>query len=50
MIATGAPVPGIRDIPDLLAEGEPSESTAQVPKKPWERYGDIEPVQAMSES
>lgn len=50
MIATGAPVPGIRDIPDLLAEGKPSESTAQVPKKPWERAGDGVPADAMSDS
>lgn len=36
LIATGAPIPGIKDIPDKLAEGAPSVSTAQVQKKPWE--------------
>lgn len=38
LIASGAPIPGIRDIPDKLAEGEPSVSTVDVAavRKPWE--------------
>lgn len=36
LIASGAPIPGIRDIPDKLAEGEPSVSTVGVKRKPWE--------------
>ncbi|GAA5859442.1 hypothetical protein JCM1840_004619 [Sporobolomyces johnsonii] len=39
LIATGAPIPGIKDIPDRLAEGEPSESRREVVegvRKPWE--------------
>ncbi|GAA6004041.1 hypothetical protein JCM10207_006528 [Rhodosporidiobolus poonsookiae] len=37
LIATGAPIPGIRDIPDRLAEGAPSEATREAVRKPWER-------------
>ncbi|GAA5963105.1 hypothetical protein JCM21900_001054 [Sporobolomyces salmonicolor] len=39
LIATGAPIPGIKDIPDRLAEGEPSASRREVveaARKPWE--------------
>ena len=36
LIASGAPIPGIRDIPDKLAEGEPSVSKVGVKRKPWE--------------
>lgn len=38
LIASGAPIPGIRDIPNKLAEGEPSISTVELSKvkKPWE--------------
>ncbi|KAL8292930.1 hypothetical protein RQP46_000624 [Phenoliferia psychrophenolica] len=36
LIASGAPIPGIRDIPDKLAEGEPSVSQVSVKRKPWE--------------
>ncbi|BGP55912.1 hypothetical protein JCM8202v2_003519 [Rhodotorula sphaerocarpa] len=48
LIATGAPVPGIRDIPDRLADDEPSESRAEPMKKPWER--DIASVQVETEN
>lgn len=49
LIATGAPIPGIKHIPDQLAEGEPSKSTLaaqigqsggtpnQIGVKPWEK-------------
>ncbi|GAA5874460.1 hypothetical protein JCM3774_005726 [Rhodotorula dairenensis] len=37
LIATGAPVPGIKDIPDLLAADPPTESTAPPKRKPWEQ-------------
>ncbi|BGP25134.1 hypothetical protein JCM10295v2_004054 [Rhodotorula toruloides] len=37
LIATGAPVPGIKEVPDKLAEGEPSESREGVRRKPWEK-------------
>ncbi|BGP08602.1 hypothetical protein OF846_003627 [Rhodotorula toruloides] len=39
LIATGAPIPGIKEIPDKLAEGEPSESRESVRRKPWEKAG-----------
>ncbi|KAK4050710.1 hypothetical protein OIO90_004932 [Microbotryomycetes sp. JL221] len=39
LIASGAPIPGLKEIPDKLAEGEPSESTIDVKtvRKPWEQ-------------
>ncbi|GAA5828046.1 hypothetical protein JCM11251_005708 [Rhodosporidiobolus azoricus] len=39
LISTGAPIPGIRDIPDQLAEGEPSEPKLARTQggKPWEK-------------
>lgn len=40
LIATGAPVPGIRDIPDQLAAEPPTESTAARKRKPWETRDD----------
>ncbi|KAK4050860.1 hypothetical protein OIV83_003282 [Microbotryomycetes sp. JL201] len=39
LIASGAPIPGIKDIPDKLAEGAPSQSQIDVQRvrKPWEQ-------------
>lgn len=37
MIAEGKPIPGIKDIPDTILEGQASESQSQSRKKPWER-------------
>ena len=37
MIAEGKPIPGIKDIPDTILEGQASDSQAQTRKKPWER-------------
>ena len=38
LISSGKPVPGIRQIPDVLSSDLPSESTVkEPPKKPWER-------------
>lgn len=36
MIAEGKPIPGIKDIPDTILEGQASESQTQKRKKPWE--------------
>ena len=37
LISSGKPVPGIRQIPDMLSSESPSISTTkQPPKKPWE--------------
>lgn len=37
MIAEGKPIPGIKDIPDTILEGQASESTTGKRKKPWEK-------------
>ena len=36
LITKGEPIPGIRDIPDTVLEGEKSASTAERRRKPWE--------------
>lgn len=36
MIAEGKPIPGIKDIPDTILEGQASDKQAQRRKKPWE--------------
>lgn len=37
MIAEGKPIPGIKDIPDTILEGQASESQSERRKKPWEK-------------
>lgn len=37
MIAEGKPIPGIKEIPDTILEGQASEQLTQSRKKPWER-------------
>ncbi|KXT18508.1 hypothetical protein AC579_2302 [Pseudocercospora musae] len=37
MIAEGKPIPGIKDIPDTILEGQASESNTARRKKPWEK-------------
>lgn len=37
MIANGTPIPGIKDIPDTILEGQSSESQTSTRKKPWEK-------------
>ncbi|KAK3670880.1 hypothetical protein LTR78_009158 [Recurvomyces mirabilis] len=37
MIAEGKPIPGIKDIPDRILEGQASDASAQRRKKPWEK-------------
>ncbi|BGP12099.1 hypothetical protein JCM10213_005206 [Rhodosporidiobolus nylandii] len=39
LIASGAPIPGIRDIPDALSQEEPSEAklAKEGARKPWEK-------------
>ncbi|BGP42393.1 hypothetical protein JCM10450v2_006487 [Rhodotorula kratochvilovae] len=36
LIASGAPIPGVRDIPDELADEPASEPKQQARRKPWE--------------
>ncbi|KAF2767320.1 hypothetical protein EJ03DRAFT_276460 [Teratosphaeria nubilosa] len=42
MIAEGKPIPGIKDIPDTILEGQASSSTAGRRKKPWEKNANAE--------
>jgi len=42
LIASGEPIPGIRDIPDELAPEPASEPKAQARRKPWEDQVDRE--------
>ena len=37
MIAEGKPIPGIKDIPDTILEGQGTQSNASRRKKPWEK-------------
>ncbi|TPX32067.1 hypothetical protein SmJEL517_g04787 [Synchytrium microbalum] len=37
MVARGEPIPGIRQIPNKLNEGTPSQATLAPRKKPWEK-------------
>ena len=37
MIAEGKPIPGIKEIPDTVLEGQASDSQTQKRKKPWEK-------------
>lgn len=37
LIAKGKPIPGIKDIPDTILEGQASESQTEKRKKPWEK-------------
>lgn len=39
MIAEGKPIPGVKDIPDTVLEGQSSESQATKRSKPWEKAG-----------
>lgn len=36
LIASGQPIPGVREIPDTVLHGQASESTAPRRRKPWE--------------
>ena len=40
LITTGQPIPGIKDVPDSLHEGEASQSIKSQRKKPWEKKAD----------
>lgn len=41
LIAEGKPIPGIKDIPDTVLEGQSSESQTAQRKKPWERAAGV---------
>lgn len=37
LITTGQPIPGIKEVPDTLLEGQASQATTAKRKKPWEK-------------
>lgn len=37
LISTGQPIPGIKEVPSTILEGQSSETTAQTRRKPWEK-------------
>jgi hypothetical protein len=39
LIAEGKPIPGIKDIPDTVLEGQSTVSQAAKRTKPWEKAG-----------
>jgi hypothetical protein len=45
MIAEGKPIPGIKQIPDTILEGQKSETHASKRRKPWEKEGSTMGVQ-----
>ncbi|CCG80568.1 Putative uncharacterized protein [Taphrina deformans PYCC 5710] len=44
LISSGKPIPGIKLIPDKIADGEVSVSTSEVRTKPWESDGEATEV------
>lgn len=44
LIAEGKPIPGIKDIPDTVLEGQATQSQVPRRKKPWEKDADPAPV------
>ena len=49
MIAEGKPIPGIKDIPDTILEGQASETQKDKRRKPWEKNaGSVEKPSWMS--
>ena len=37
LITTGQPVPGIKEVPDTILEGQASQPSTTKRKKPWEK-------------
>ena len=37
LISTGQPIPGIKDVPDTVLEGQASQPSAARRKKPWDK-------------
>ena len=46
LIAEGKPIPGIKDIPDTILEGQGTEAQAPRRKKPWEKDATATPTPA----
>lgn len=49
LITTGAPIPGIKDIPDTLLTSQASKPVASKRRKPWEKDVSEEAVQGAGE-
>lgn len=39
LVTTGQPIPGIKEIPDTILEGQASQATHSKRRKPWEKDG-----------
>lgn len=52
LIQSGKPVPGIKEIPNTILEGQGTQSTQPRRKKPWEKdsVGERQPLEAQWES
>ena len=37
LIKSGKPIPGIKEVPDTVLEGQGTEATQRKRRKPWER-------------
>ncbi|KAL1305535.1 hypothetical protein AAFC00_007145 [Neodothiora populina] len=48
LIAEGKPIPGIKDIPDIVLEGQSTPSHAPKRKKPWEKDVATTPTSSQS--
>jgi hypothetical protein len=46
LIQSGAPIPGIIDVPNIVLYGQGSKPTARLRRKPWEMHKTEEEVQA----
>lgn len=44
LIAEGKPIPGIKDIPDTILEGQGTQAQAPRRKKPWEKDATAAPT------
>ena len=44
LITSGEPIPGIKEVPDTVLEGQASNTTKLARKKPWEKSNDDESI------
>ncbi|CAD0094091.1 unnamed protein product [Aureobasidium vineae] len=50
LIAEGKPIPGIKDIPDTILEGQGTQAQAPARKKPWEKDATAAPTPSWAAS
>ena len=48
LITTGQPIPGVKDIPNTILEGQATQPTRFKRKKPWEQQADGDALGSMS--